>query len=379
MRILHTSDWHLGRQFHNVSLLEDQRYVLNQIIDIVKQKNVDVVLVAGDIFDRTVPPANAVALLDKVIDCISHELEVPLILISGNHDSAQRLSFGARQLAKSSVHIVGQLSQEPSPIVINDEYGEVWFYGIPYADPATVRDVLAVDVHSHEAAMEILTAQVTKHRDANKRCVVISHCFIDGGEASESERPLSIGGADKVPYKLFTDFHYTALGHLHGPQFKGKENIRYSGSILKYSFSETRHKKSVTLVELDKTGISAIDKIPLKPLRDMRVIEGNLQDIIDNAKDDPNPEDYLLVNLLDTHALYEPMAKLREFYPNVLQLQKPNLSAVGERQQVKRENLKKGEMPMFLDFYQQMAGEELGDHATKIVAELLDHIHQVQN
>jgi exonuclease SbcD len=380
MRILHTSDWHIGRQFHNVSLLEDQRHVLKQLFSIIEQENIDVVLIAGDIYDRSVPPAEAVALLDEVIDHISHQLKRPLIIISGNHDSAQRLAFGARQLAKSAVHIIGQLEKELQPVILNDEHGEVAFYGIPYADPASVRNVFGgeqcCEIHSHEDAMEVLTNQIKEHNTLNRRTVVLSHCFIDGGEPSESERPLSVGGADKVPYRLFSDFQYAALGHLHGPQYKGKEFIRYSGSILKYSFSEVNHNKSITVVDMDANGKCTVEKIPLKPLRDMRIIEGKLDDIIANAKNDPNPEDYLLIRLLDKHALYEPMAKLREVYPNILQLEKPNLNQAGERQLLKRENLKKGELPMFLDFYQQMTDEELDVDAIKIISDSLDSIHK---
>ena len=376
MRILHTSDWHIGRQFHNVSLIADQRHVLDEIVTLITEQNIDVVLIAGDIYDRSMPPADAVALLDDVIDRISHQLRIPIIMITGNHDSAQRLMFGARQLAKSGVHILGKLSKEPQPVILNDAHGEVAFYGIPYADPASVRDALENDVHSHEQALQALTDQIKQHNNPGRRCVVLSHCFIDGGEASDSERPLSVGGADKVPYELFADFHYTALGHLHGPQYKGKESIRYSGSILKYSFSEASHNKSVTVVDMNANGECTIDKIPLKPLHDMRIIEGCLEDIITRAKDDPEPDDYLLIRLLDKHALYEPMAKLREVYPNILQLEKPNLSQGGERQLLKRENLKKGELPMFLDFYRQMTGDDLDEDATKLIAKLLDQIHK---
>jgi len=376
MRILHTSDWHLGRQFHNVSLIADQQHVLNQLISVIEQQNIDVVLIAGDIYDRSIPPAGAVALLDDVIDQISHKLQIPVVIISGNHDSAQRLAFGARQLAKSGVHIISQLGKFTEPVILNDSHGKVEFYGIPYADPAAVRDVLGVDVHNHQDAMQALIETIKACNDSEVRSVVIAHCFIDGGEESDSERPLSVGGADKVNYSLFTNFHYTALGHLHGPQFKGNEAIRYSGSILKYSFSEARQKKSVTIVDMDAVGECSIEKIPLNPLRNMRIIEGELNEIIANATDDANSDDYLLIRLLDKHALYEPMAKLREVYPNVLQLEKPNLKLAGERQLLKKENLKKGEMPMFLDFYQQMTNDELDEDATKIVAELLDQIHQ---
>lgn len=382
MRFLHTSDWHLGRQFHNVSLLEDQRYIIQQILDIIarlnQQKKIDAILVAGDIFDRSVPPAEAVALLDDVVDHISHELQIPLIIISGNHDSGKRLSFGARQLAKSQVHLIGQLYQTPQPVILTDEFGEVAFYGIPYADPASVRDVYdeSKKIQSHEDAMKLLTEKIKTHNGKNRRSVVLSHCFIDGGSESDSERPLSVGGADKIPYDLFTDFNYTALGHLHAPQFKGQENIRYSGSILKYSFSETKQKKSVTIVDMDEKGECSVEKIPLTPLKNMRIVEGLLDDILTNAPDDETINDYLLVRLLDTQALYEPMAKLRAVYPNVLQLEKPNLNKGGEREKLKRENLKKGEMPMFLDFFKQMTNDELNEKENKIIATILDDIHR---
>lgn len=379
MRFLHTSDWHLGRQFHNVSLLEDQRHVLQEMFGIIQQEKIEAVLIAGDIYDRSVPPADAVALLDEVIDHISFELQIPIIIIPGNHDSAQRLSFGARQLAKSGVHIISQLSDISNPVVLNDEHGEVAFYGIPYADPASVRDIYKCEVKTHEDAMQLLTEKIKNQHEPNHRSVALSHCFIAGGEVSESERPLSVGGADTVSHQLFSDFDYTALGHLHGPQFKGSENIRYSGSILKYSFSEARHQKSVTVVDMDAQGKCDIKKVPLKPKRNMRVIEGELDDILIQAKNDTETNDYLLVRLMDKHALYDPMAKLRAVYPNILQIEKPNLSRGGERHQLKKENLKKGELHMFRDFYQQMTDEEMDQPSLDIIASLLDKIHYGEN
>lgn len=378
MKILHTSDWHLGRQFHNVSLLDDQAHVLDQIFQIIQRHNVEVILIAGDIYDRSIPPADAVLLLDHFIDKVTNVLRVPVILIAGNHDGAQRLSFGANQLAKNGIHILSQLSVNPNPVVLNDSYGEVAFYGIPYADPAQVRDVFNEDVRTHEDAMKLIVDGIKQHNITGRRCVVLAHCFIDGGEASDSERPLSVGGADKVPYQLFQNFDYAALGHLHGPQYKGCETIRYSGSILKYSFSETRQKKSVTLCELDATGNVQLEKIALEPLKDMRIIEGNLNEIIANAKQDENSNDYLLVRLTDKQALYEPMAKLREVYPNVLQLEKPNLNPAGERQITAREYLRQGELPMLLDFYQQMTGEALEENGVEIVTTILNEIHTAE-
>jgi DNA repair protein SbcD/Mre11 len=376
MRILHTSDWHIGRQFHNVSLLEDQRHVLNQITDLISEQQVDVVLVAGDIYDRSVPPANAVELLDEVINRICKELNVPMIMIAGNHDGPERLGFASGLTAGSGLHIVGPLLGQQTPTILSDAAGDVAFYGIPYADPVTVRDVFAVEAATHDEAMAHLVAQVHKHNGSERRCVVLSHCFLDGGEESESERPLSIGGADRVSPKHFMDFSYVALGHLHGRQFKGAQHIRYSGSILKYSFSEEKHHKSVTLIDLDAEGQCNIEQIELKVLRDMRVLEGALDELLEQGKNDPNNEDYLLVRLTDIHAILDIMGKLRAVYPNVLHLERPGLMSTGEKRVMLREQLKKGEMEMFGDFFQQISGEALSAEQSKIIEETLTVIHK---
>jgi len=376
MRILHTSDWHIGRQFHNVSLLDDQRHVLNQITDLIAERQVDVVLIAGDIYDRSVPPANAVELLDEVINRICKELAVPVIMIAGNHDGPERLGFGSRQFAGSGLHIVGPLLDRQEPVILSDKAGDVAFYGIPYADPFTVRDVFAVEAATHDEAMAHLIAQVHEHNGSERRCVVLSHCFLDGGEESESERPLSIGGADRVSPKHFMDFSYVALGHLHGRQFKGAQHIRYSGSILKYSFSEQNHHKSVTLVELDAEGQCEIEQVELKPLRDMRVLDGALDDLLEQGRNDPHSEDYLLVRLTDTHAILDIMGKLRAVYPNILHLERPGLMSTGEQRVMLREQLKKGELEMFGDFFQQISGEELSEQQSDIIKEALTELHQ---
>ncbi|MDH5729378.1 MAG: exonuclease SbcCD subunit D [Gammaproteobacteria bacterium] len=376
MRFLHTSDWHLGRYFHNVSLIEDQRHVLHQIIAMVQTDRIDAVLIAGDIFDRALPPTEAMTLLEEFFHQVADEQNVPIILIAGNHDQAQRLSFGSRLFAHRGVHILTELSQEPKPVLLNDEHGEVAFFGIPYADPVLVRDQLDADVQTHERAMAAITQLILPQIKPTQRSVILAHCFIDGSETSDSERTLSLGGAERIPYELFDKFHYTALGHLHGPQFRGKETIRYSGSPLKYSFSEVTQNKSVSIVDINETGHCEVEKRLLSPLRDMRIIEGTLESIIEKAKEDPNPQDYLLVRLMDKQALYDPMSKLRVYYPNVLQLEKPFLHQTGERQTTKRENLKKGELPMFQDFYQQMTGDTLNKEAEELVSTLLERIHQ---
>ncbi len=375
MKILHTSDWHIGRQFHNVSLLEDQRHVLNQIIDIAHEQHVDVILIAGDIYDRSVPPSHAVALLDDVLDRIN-QLKIPVILISGNHDGAERLSFGSAQLAQSGVHILGDIEQIAVPVILNDEHGEVAFFGLPYADPATVRHALQVEASTHDEAMAHLIASIKPHLRANTRSVLLSHCFIDGGQASESERPLSIGGAERVSYEHFADFDYVALGHLHGRQYKGSENIRYSGSILKYSFSEEKQIKSVTLVEMGASGVQQIEQIPVQPLRDMRTICGALADIIEQAFKDPAREDYLQIRLTDKHAILDVMGKLRQVYPNVLHIERPGLMAASPQQSGRRDQLKKGEFYMFSDFFEQINGVPLSTEQQTYVLQTIADLHE---
>ncbi len=378
--MLHTSDWHIGRQFHNVSLLEDQAHVLEQIIAIVRERQVEVVLIAGDIYDRSVPPAAAVALLDQVLNSLCRDLGVTVIMISGNHDSAERLSFGARQLAGSGLHIIGPLPQLLEPVVLTSTDGPVVFYGIPYAEPARVRDCFGAEVGSHDQAMAYLCQRIRDHHAggalAERPVVVLSHCFIDGGEACESERPLSIGGADRVSAEHFKDFAYTALGHLHGRQYKGQQSIRYSGSILKYSFSEQHQQKSVVLVDIDDCGECTIEQLALTARRDMRVIEGELAQLLAAADDDPRREDYLLVRLTDKHAILDVMGKLREVYPNVLHLERPGLMANGELRATRRDQLKKSELAMFGDFFQQVSGEALAPAQTELLQQMLESIHQ---
>jgi len=376
MRILHTSDWHLGRQFHNVSLLDDQRHALEQVMRIIRTRQIDVVLVAGDIYDRSVPPAAAVELLDWAVHTICHELKVPLILIAGNHDGPQRLAFGSRQLAEAGLFVAGPLQPDLQPVVLAKEGAEVAFYPLPYCEPATVRQVFAVEVSSHDEAMAFLLDQVRRHNGSERPCVVIGHCFLAGGEVSESERPLSLGGADQVSPEHFRDFAYAALGHLHGPQQRGADHVRYSGSLLKYSFSEERQRKAVTLVELDAAGQATIEQIPLVPRHDMRALEGSLAELLAAGGNDPHRDDYLLVRLSDDHAILDVMSKLREVYPNVLHLERPGLMARGEALQVGRERLKQGELAMFEDFFDQVAGRPLSDEQRAVVTEALESLHR---
>ena len=375
MKFIHTSDWHIGRQFHNVSLLEDQRHVLNQIVSYIEQEAVDALVIAGDIYDRSVPPAKAVELLDEFINKICSAMHVPVIIIPGNHDGAERLRFGSRQLRAAGLHILGDLRQVVEPVILHAKSGEVAFYGIPYNDPETVRNMFEVEVSSYDDAHTYLVEQIKRVKNDAIPNVLISHCFLDGALESESERPLSIGGADRVSYQPCVDFDYVALGHLHSPQSKGENFIRYSGSILKYSFSEQDQNKGVTLVELDAKGLMATKHLPLAPLRDMRIVENEMQTILEQGKVDPDHDDYLLVRLTDRHAILDPMGKLRAVYPNVLHLEKPGMLETRD-QQMNRDTLKRGELEMFRDFFEQITGEPLSDDQDQAIRQTIMEINR---
>ena len=378
MKFIHTSDWHIGRQLHNQSLLDDQRFVLDQIVELATQHDVDAVVVAGDIYDRSIPPANAVALLDEVVNRLVNELNIALIMIAGNHDGHERLGFAARQMNDSGLHIIGPLSKEVRTIELKGKQGNAVFYGLPYADPATVRHVFDCEVSTHEEAMAKLLEQVHEHDSHGLPKIVVSHCFLDGGSESESERPLSIGGADKISPTLFTPFNYTALGHLHGPQYKGAEHVRYSGSMLKYSFSEQHQNKSVTLVDIAEDGTASFELLPLTAMRDVRIIEGLMADLLEQGKTDAHNQDYLMVRLTDKNAILDAMGKLRDVYPNVLHLERTGLMSDNTKVELSRDHIKKGELDMFSDFFAQVSGEPMTDEQQQAMTAAIEELHKVE-
>ncbi|MCR9301028.1 exonuclease SbcCD subunit D [Vibrio fluvialis] len=378
MKFLHTSDWHLGRQFHNVSLLEDQRYVLKQLIDYLKNNAVDAVIVAGDVYDRSVPPTVAIELLDEVVSSICTDLNIPMIMIPGNHDGAKRLGFAAKQMKGAGLHIISDFEQMMTPVVLKSgQAGDVAFYGMPYNDPEQVRHYYRNSVTTHDEAHQFLCECIKAQRDTSQRHVLISHCFVDGAMGSDSERPLSIGGSDRVNHEHFADFDYVALGHLHQPQKKGEEHIRYSGSLMKYSFSEQHQKKGMTLVELNDAGFVAAEHIPLSAPHDMRIIEGELDQLLEQGKTDPSAHDYLLVRLHDKHAILDPMEKLRKVYPNVLHLEKPGM-LIGVDQEMGRARLARGELDMFRDFFLEAKQEPLSEQQESAMAEVIQSLKQAE-
>jgi exonuclease SbcD len=362
MRFLHTADWHLGRIFHQVHLTEDQAYVLEQVVDAAKEYRPDAVLVAGDVYDRAVPPPEAVELLDDVLSRLVLDVGVPVVLIAGNHDSPSRLAFGSRLLAGRGLHVIGDLAPVPRPLVLFDDAGPAHVVALPYAEPSRVRDRLgeaAAEAHDHDAAMRILTGRIRESLPRDVRAVLVAHAFVAGGTASESERPLSVGGAEEVDPSAFEGFHYVALGHLHRPQTMNTDRIRYSGSLLKYSFSETDHAKSITLVELDGAGACRTERVALTPRRDVRRIEGLLDDLLRGPGPGENPEDYLLVTLLDKGPRLDPMGRLREVYPNALHIERSfgMPEAAGPGAHVDHRGM--SDTDLFATFFHEVTGEAL--------------------
>ncbi|MCG9595799.1 exonuclease SbcCD subunit D [Vibrio sp. Isolate25] len=373
MKFLHTSDWHLGRQFHNVSLLDDQKAVLTQLIEYIQIHPVDALVIAGDIYDRSVPPTAAIEVMNEFVSQVCGELKLPVILIPGNHDGAQRLGFGASQMRNAGLHIIANFEEMLEPVVLNTDAGEVAFYGMPYNDPELVRHHFSQPVSTHDDAHQLLSEEIKSKFKPNQKNVLISHCFVDGAIESDSERPLSIGGSDRVSHEHFVDFDYVALGHLHQPQKKGQEYIRYSGSLMKYSFSEQFQKKGITLVEITKQGFQSATHIDLSAPHQMRIIEGELDEIIAKGKTDPNQYDYLLVRLLDKHAILNPMEKLRTVYPNVLHIEKPGM-LMGVEQEMAQAKLARSEVDMFKDFFLEAQNSELTEAQTDAINDIINQL-----
>jgi exonuclease SbcD len=376
MKLLHTSDWHLGRQFHNQSLLADQAQVLDQLIDHIRTEQIEAVLIAGDIYDRSVPPAEAVTLLNQTLRRICVDLAVPVIMISGNHDSPERIGFGAGMMQGAGLYILSDLARVDTPVVIPHPDGDVAFYGIPYCQPEHVRSVFDENARSFDEAHTFLVERIKSAFQPGQRRVLLSHCFVSGAEESDSERPLSLGGADTVRWQPMRDFDYVALGHLHAPQYRGEPHIRYSGSLMKYSFSEVTQKKGVTRIDLPATGAADISVLPLTPMRDLRIVEGEFDKVMEAGKSDPRADDYLLVRLTDTRAILDTLNQLRQVYPNVLHLEKPGLAPDRPAQLASREQLKRTELELFADFFEQTQGEALNEDQFDALKTVIRSVHQ---
>ena len=377
MRFVHTADWHLGRIFYGVHLTEDQAYVLDRLIEIVQDAHPDVVIVAGDIYDRAVPPQDAVSLLDDVLSRLVAKVGVPVVLIAGNHDSPERLSFGARLLANSNLHVFGPLLPECRPVVIEDHSGPVNIYAIPFAEPSVVREKIGGDdIRDQDSVLRQILQHIRAKQPANRRSILVAHAAVVGGKTSDSERPLSIGGSETVDPAIFEGFDYVALGHLHQPQSSGEDRIQYSGSILKYSFSEVSHQKSVTIVEMDVNGKCNIERIALRPRRDVRRLEGTLEEILEKARSDGNQDDYIMVTLLDRQPVLNAIGRLREVYPNTLHIDRPLFAPSTVHAWAPADHLRLSEVEMFSSFFSQVTGDEMTEPEAEVFANIVETLRR---
>ncbi len=377
MRLLHTADWHLGRLFHGQHLTEDQDFILRQFVDLARESRPDVILVAGDIYDRAVPPPEAVEVLDEALARLVGDLGIPVVMIAGNHDSPNRVNFCSRLLARQGLHVVGTLETKVRRVLLEDAHGPVAIYALPYAEPSMVRACHGVDdLITHDDAMRSCIAGIVEEHPDGMRAVLVAHAFVAGGAETESERPLSVGGAGTVDAACFDQFHYVALGHLHRPQATGREVVRYSGSLMKYSFSEVDDQKSVYLVEMDRAGACRMEAVTLKPRRDLRRIEGYLSDLVERPDPHVNREDYLLVSLRDKGALLDAMGRLREVYPNVLHLERPACESSGELHGAEGGHARMDVTDLFASFFEQVTGSELSDDQRSAFAQTITRMEQ---
>ena len=321
MRILHTSDWHLGRSFHRVDMLPAQAAFIDHLVETVRTRRVDAVLVAGDVYDRAVPPLAAVELYDDALHRLAG-LGVPTVMISGNHDSARRLGVGAGLFERAGIHLRTDPAGCSTPVVLADDHGDVAFYGLPYLEPALAREQLGAGRASHasvlSAAMDRVRADLAD-RPADTRSVVLAHAFVSGGAGSDSERDITVGGVAAVPPEVFDGVDYAALGHLHGCQ-SITERVRYSGSPLAYSFSETHHRKSMWLIELGPDGSLDAERIDCPVPRPLARIAGRLEDLLADPALECHEDSWVEVTLTDPSRPAEPMARLARRFPHVLNL-----------------------------------------------------------
>ena len=347
MRFLHTADWHLGRIFYGQYLTDDQAHVLEyQFFTILKEEKIDGILLAGDVFDRAVPPIEAIELWDSIITRLAMDFKVPLFVVSGNHDGAERLEVGRSMLGQSGIHIWGSPHHALQPFEFEGADGRVAICPMPFSEPRRIGDALglnsseskpvdtdtaedtlfsyvddkaqeavALNLHNYDQMYQAWSDYLYKQVPKRMRSIAISHAFVMGGEVGGSERTLSVGGSEQVSPHVFKNFHYTALGHLHGPQRMGADHIRYSGSPLKYSFDEHEQKKSFTIIDMDTKGKVDISTIPVEAKRDVVILEGYFEDLLNNtALQTKHKDDYVQARLLDTMPIMDGMAKLRQVY-----------------------------------------------------------------
>ena len=371
MKMIHLSDLHIGKRVNEFSMLEDQEYILLEILRIVDEEKPDAVIIAGDVYDKSVPSAEAVRLMDDFLTFLAGR-KLPVFMISGNHDSPERIAFGSRLMDRSGIYLSPVYDGQVTPRILRDDEGEVAFYMLPFIKPAHVRAVWPEEeISSYTDAVR----RAIDHMeiDPARRNVLIAHQYVTGAERSESE-DAAVGCLDNVDAAVFEPFDYTALGHIHGPQQFCGGRIRYCGTPLKYSFSERNHTKSVTVVELNRKGTPEIRTVPLKPRRDMREIRGTYQELTLKANwQYTETEDYLHIILTDEEDVPDAMARLRTIYPNVMKLDYDNTRTRAEGKIAGAEAAeRKSGMELFAEFYEKQNGQPMSQEQYRFSEHLFE-------
>lgn len=378
---MHLADLHLGKRVNGFSMMEDQEYILNRILEIMEEEQPDGLLIAGDVYDKTIPPAEAVRRMDDFLTAVAAK-HVPVFLISGNHDSAERVAFGHQLMQGSGIWISPVYDGTIRHHTLKDRWGEVNIYLIPFLRPSVVRSFFPdVEIEDYTDALRTIIEDLQV--DTSRRNVVLAHQFVTAAgalpETCDSEQ-LSVGGLDRVDGSVFSPFDYTALGHLHGPQRVGSETIRYAGSPLKYSFSELHQKKSVTVAELRAKGETEIRQIPLQPRREMIELRGTFEEILEEARKKGEPQtDYYHMILTDETDVVDALSRLREYYPNIMLLDYDNRRTRSQKEVEQLDRVEErtpGEL--FAALYEQQNGQEMDSDRKEYLDGLIREIWEEQ-
>ncbi len=380
MKFLHISDLHIGKRVNEFSMIEDQKYILNQILRIAEQERAEAVLIAGDIYDKPMPSAEAVQMFDWFLTGLA-DLGKTVIAVSGNHDSPERIAFGGELMRGRGVYVSPVYQGEALEVALRDEYGDISVHLLPFLKPATLRHALEGRQEeeenrlpeSYQEALEIAVKRM--EIDVKKRNILVAHQFVTGAGRCDSEE-VSVGGLDNVDASVFDDFDYVALGHIHSPQSVGRETVRYCGTPLKYSFSEAEQEKSVTVLEMGEKGDVVLSTVPLVPLRDMRKIRGSYGEVMSRSfYQDTNTEDYVQITLTDEEDIPDGLQKLRTVYPNLMQVAYDNSRTRQDRTVEAAEQAeRKSELELFGEFFElqnnQPMSAEQAAYMEKLIADL---------
>ncbi len=373
MKILHLSDLHFGKRLNNFSLLEDQYHINQQIFKLAEDTHIEAVIIAGDVFDKQIPSAGAIQLFDDFLNFWA-ELNLPVFIISGNHDSAERLSFGANIFSNNNIYISPVYNGQITPITLNDAYGKINFYLLPFIKPATVRPFFPDEkINSYTEAVQTVLKKLPLNK--NERNILIAHQFVTGAVLSDSEE-IVIGGLDNIDAHIFNSFDYVALGHIHTPQTILRDTIRYCGTLLKYSFSEANQQKSATIVNIKTKGQIDIDTYPVKPLHDMRKIKGTYAELTSRQTYiNTDTNDYILATLTDEEDIPDAVNRLRSIYPNIMQLNYDNTRTHTSRNiETIDTNTAKAPLELFNEFYKLQNNQPLNEIQSQIIQDLISAI-----